>query len=296
MLRRRLISALKPAVERLPSLAALYRLTRDSRLHVGEPQMTPLGFRFIGNREMEMGRFELVERRLVERLLGVSDVLVNVGANIGYYCCIAAQHGTRAVAFEPMPANLFHLYRNLRANGWEQRVEVFPLALADRIGVVEMFGGGTGASLIPGWAGASKESSTLVPVSSLDRVLGHRFTGEQCLLIVDIEGAELSVLRGAEGFLERTPRPFWIMEISTTEHQPDGVVLNPHLLETFSAFWRRGYRSWVVGQHLRPVSSSDVSAVLENRPASLGGHNFLFVAAGSRDRLDGVLEFEDAPC
>jgi FkbM family methyltransferase len=281
---RRSLSAAKPVVERIPWLAAFYRQVRDNRLYTGEPQMTPMGFKFIGNPEMEKGEFERHERHLVENLLEATDVVINVGANIGYYCCIGSQHGNHVVAFEPMPANLFHLYRNIQANGWENRIEVFPLALADRVGLVEIFGGGTGASLIRGWAGTPESRVTSVPVSTLDRVLGHRFKDQRCLLIVDIEGAESAMLRGASSYLEREPKPFWMVEISITEHQPRGVHLNPHLMETFQCFWHQGYRSYSIGAQLHPVQESDIETIVAKKVNHLGGHSFLFV--DGRSRLD----------
>jgi FkbM family methyltransferase len=278
---KRSLRAARPLVERIPSLAAFYRLIRDNRLHAGEPQMTPMGFKFIGNPEMERGEFERHERQLVEHLLSVTDVVINVGANIGYYCCIGSQHGKRVVAFEPMPANLYHLYRNIQANGWEQQIEVFPLALADRVGLVEIFGGGTGASLIRGWADTPESRVTTVPVSSLDHVLGHRFKDQQCLLIVDIEGAESAMLRGASSYLGREPKPIWVVEISITEHQPQGVPLNPQLMETFRCFWNQGYRSYAIGPQLRSVEETDIETIVATGDNHLGGHSFLFLGVSS---------------
>jgi FkbM family methyltransferase len=290
---RRSVRAAKPVVERVPSLAAIYRLIRDNRLFTGEPQMTPMGFRFIGNSEMEKGEFERHERLLVEHLLSVTDVVINVGANIGYYCCIGSHYDKHVVAFEPMPTNLYHLYRNIQANGWEQQIEVFPLALADRVGVIEIFGGGTGASLIRGWADTPESQVTCVPVSSLDQVLGHRFSDQQCLLIVDIEGAEPAMLKGASSYLERVPKPMWMVEISITEHQPERIPLNPHLMETFQCFWRHGYRSFAIGPRLRSVTESDLETIVATGVNHLGGHSFLFLGGSSRLDDDLLSKFSD---
>jgi FkbM family methyltransferase len=284
---RSAVRAAKPVVERLPTLAAAYRLIRDNRLFVGEPQMTPMGFKLLGNPEMERGEFERRERLLVEQLLNGTDVVINVGANIGYYCCIGARAGKQVIAFEPITANLFHLYRNIQANGWERQIEVFPLALADRVGIVEIYGGGTAASLLRGWAGTPESQVTRVPVSSLDLVLGHRFAGQRCLLIVDIEGAEMAMLKGASSFLRRTPRPLWLIEISITEHQPRGVAVNPNLRQTFQCFWDHGYSSLSVDSGLREVVASDLESIVQTGVNHLGGHSFLFLDRAAP--LDGDL-------
>jgi hypothetical protein len=58
---------------------------------------------------------------------------------------------------------------------------------------------------------------TFVPKSqtlhTLDTSLGQRFDKKRCLIIVDVEGAEYSVLQGASHFLVMTPKPVWIVEL-----------------------------------------------------------------------------------
>ena len=55
------------------------------------PHETSMGFKFIGNSLMESGQFEQLESEWVRRIIKDADVFVNVGANVGYYCCIALQ-------------------------------------------------------------------------------------------------------------------------------------------------------------------------------------------------------------
>lgn len=88
-MKRRLIQLAKPIVERFPKLATLYRYIRDSRFINEIPQQTPFGFKFVGNHQMLNGAFEPEETRIMQRFISQVDVLINVGANIGYYCCLA---------------------------------------------------------------------------------------------------------------------------------------------------------------------------------------------------------------
>src|SRR4051794_500141 len=96
--------------------AILYRYVRDSRALGRAPATTPLGFRFSGAKSMETGRFEPEETKLVQLLLPHVDVVVNVGANLGYYCCLALQAGKQMVAFEPIELNVRYLLKNIKAN------------------------------------------------------------------------------------------------------------------------------------------------------------------------------------
>jgi FkbM family methyltransferase len=69
------------------------------------------------------------------------DVLVNVGANVGCYCCHALSLDKRVVAIEPIARNLHYLLRNVVENGWAQQCEIFPVALAAQTDVLRMWGG-----------------------------------------------------------------------------------------------------------------------------------------------------------
>ena len=270
----------RPVVERFPKAARAYRYARDSMESHDEPRETSMGFRLAGSTAMQEGRFEPEETALVERLLGKVDVLVNVGANIGYYCCHALRRGKHVVAFEPIHSNLQLLYRNMKANHWENQIEVFPLALSDKAGLIEIYGGGTAASLVRGWAGTPDHYVTLVPTSTLDLVLGSRFHGQRSLVLVDIEGAERQMLQGAENMLARAPKPLWMVEIQVSEHQPKGTVINPNLVSTFQLFWDHGYEAWTANQQPRRIGPGDVESTARSGRDALLTHNFLFLEAG----------------
>ena len=141
-----------------PRMAMAYRHMREGWQLYQEPKQTPLGFKLAGNPIMLDGHFEPEETQLVKTLLPHVDVVINVGANIGYYCSVALNQNKPVVAFEPMPQNLHYLYRNMQANHWESKIEIYPMALSNQVGIANIYGGGTGASLVQGWAGASTQS------------------------------------------------------------------------------------------------------------------------------------------
>ena len=234
---------------------------------------------------MQQGTFEPEETAIVSRLLAHADVFVNVGANVGYYCCIALQHGVRTIAVEPLSGNLRYLYQNIRANHWEDRIEIFPLAVSARTGLADIYGGGTGASLVRGWAGTSAHYVTVVPTTTLDSLLAGRAAGRRCLILADIEGAEHDMLTGAEATILLNPRPMWLVEIAVEHHQPAAVPVNPFFQTTFRRFWEAGYEAWTADRNLRLVTASDVAAIQSAGTNTLGTHNFLFIEAGHRADL-----------
>jgi len=191
------------------------------------------------NRNMLANRFEEDEMRVVRSCIEACDVFVDIGANIGFYTCIAGMMGKRVVAFEPQPRNLRYLYRNI-LNNHIAGAECYPLALGTSPDLLTLYGAsGTGASLLSGWAGYSDKTQQVVPVNALDNVLGDRFTNKKLLIKIDVEGAEYGVLQGASKTLAVSPRPTWFVEIALNEFHPGGM--NPHYQDTFQLFWDAGY-------------------------------------------------------
>ena len=243
-------------------------------------QMTPFGFRLIGtnsihHRSMQAGTFEPYETRLFQDLFTQVDVFVDVGANIGFYTCLARQSGRNVVAVEPLPKNLSYLYANITANRWED-VEVFPVGVADSPGLAVLFGGSsTGASLIASWAGAVRSFRQTIPLSTLDILLGARFAGKKLLIKIDVEGAEYLTLLGASETLRQVQRPIWIVEICLNEYHPNGM--NPNYMATFNTFWEHGYEARTADEHDTLVQRADVERWLQAGRCDSGTINYKFI-------------------
>jgi len=270
----RLFSLLRPLVDRFPRIATMYRGVRDQIDSMEEPSQTPWGFTLTGNAAMARGLFEPTETELVRKLLKNVDVLINVGANVGYYCCHALSMEKSVIAFEPMERNLRYLCKNIKCNGWSG-AEIFPIALSNHIGVLEIYGGNTGASVVKGWAGIPESYMTLVPCSSMDVVLGSRLQGKRVLILVDIEGAEKWMLEGASIMLANNPKPIWLVEVVTKENQPQGIEINPNFKSTFQLFIQNGYEAFSADQSMRPITMEEVDLIAKDL-LKVDSHNFLF--------------------
>lgn len=277
--------------ERFPFLVRMYRAILTARYNLVDLRdayspfrrrktvETPYGFKFqAGNsahhKDMQEGFFEQDETILIREYLHEADVLVDIGANIGFYVCMARSVGKHVIAVEPQPRNLELMYANLRVNGWED-VEVFPLGLGAQPGIATLYGiSSTGASLIPGWAGAPKSFRQTIPVNTLDILLGRRFFGKKLFVKLDVEGAEYIVLQGCSMILTMNPKPTWMIEICFDEYYPG--AFNPHFLETFELFWRHGYESRTADRSNRMISRSDVNRYLKEGHCDSGSINYIF--------------------
>jgi FkbM family methyltransferase len=116
--------------------------------------------------------------RCMDEHIKPGDVFYDLGANVGYFSLVAAALGARVVAFEPFPDNLRLLQRN--AEGRD--VEVRPVAVSDREGFASFEAGPTSQD------GKLGEGDLTVPTVALD--------GDPTFVKVDVEGAELDVVRG----------------------------------------------------------------------------------------------------
>jgi len=260
--------------QRYPDLVVAYHTYRQSRaMYRHRLQVTPYGFRFMGHLAMQDGSFEHEEAELIQRYLEHISVFVDVGANIGFFACLARHLGKHVVAVEPLTQNLEFLYANLNANGWTD-IEVFPVGLGDHAGLGMLYGGGTGASLVSQWAGASDVWRRTIPISTLDILLGERFSGHKMMIKVDAEGAEYPVLQGAAKTLDRSPSPIWLVEVCLTEHHPAGI--NPHFQDVFRTFWARGYEARAVDERNKMVRPEDVERWVRKRRRDFGFINYIF--------------------
>lgn len=268
-------STFRNILNRIPGASALFRNVRD-QLDRNLPTIkTKWGFTLAGNYEMGMGEFEPEETEVVRHLILDVDVVVNIGANIGYYCCHALSLGKPVIAVEPIARNLHYLLRNVRENGWEKKVEIFPLALGSCTNIQSIWGGGTGASLIKGWASVPENYVTQIPIMTLDRILGGVLEGKKSLIIADVEGGEYMLLKGATNTLRNSVRPIWLVEIATKEHQPVRDQINPNYESTFSIFFENGYRAFAVKKNYPEISKSDVLSTARGIKIPRA-HNYLF--------------------
>lgn len=246
---------------------------------------TPLGFKLTAGLhpaydQMRNGTFEPNETALIANLLQHVDRFIDVGANLGYYTCLALQNGRGVLAIEPQQRNLRSLFQNLITNGWERNAEVMPVALAAEPGLLTLYGAsGPSASLLKSWAGYSSRYHQTVPVSTLDNLLAGRFAGERLLVKIDVEGAELGVLQGAQATLRRDVRPMWLLEVCLHEFHPDGF--NPDFFDVFRQFWDNGYEAYTAEAHPRLVPRERVEKWWKARRTDSGTFNYVFAMPGT---------------
>ena len=204
----------------------------------------------------------------------IVDVFVNFGANTGYYVCKALQRGIPVVAFEPNQYNVTALLKNIDANKFEAEFHLFPIALSNQHGILPMYGALTGASLVEGWAGQSNRY--LVPTSKFDRTAKSLVDNKSCLVLIDVEGAELNCLKGAETIINSSANNVFLIEITVEHNHPKGININPSLVETFNFMFSHGYMAFTADKDFRKIEITEVANVAATEINTFGTYNFLF--------------------
>jgi FkbM family methyltransferase len=225
------------------------------------------------------------ELAVIRAHLRPGDIACDIGANKGSFIWWLSRWvgNGRVVAFEPQPELAGYLSSICRVMGLHN-VTVEAKAVYSQSGHHDLFvpaGHQPGASLVHRAAEAESFTVLSVPVVALDDYFNEN--DRVALLKIDVEGAELGVLKGAERILRRHG-PLLIFECENRHLAPGTVD------EVFSWLEALGYEGSFVCRHrLLPLSEFD--ARIHQRQ---GGewfwkskdycNNFVFrKAAGERD-------------
>jgi FkbM family methyltransferase len=169
--------------------------------------------------------WEPYESELVRRVLRPGAKVVDVGAHIGYYTllaasCVGAQG--RVWAFEPAPDNYRLLARNVRQNHLERFVRTENCAVSDRAGETPLYLSATNYGDHRIFASDHDDDALFnqgqerrrmtVPTVSLDGYLAERAAGPIDVIKLDVQGAELNVLRGMRDTLRANPNVVLFLE------------------------------------------------------------------------------------
>ncbi|MDQ8154306.1 MAG: FkbM family methyltransferase [Gemmatimonadota bacterium] len=165
-------------------------------------------------RAVWLGIWDDAIRDGVATLLAPNAVILDVGASVGAWTVpLARRFGAgRVFSFEPVPANRARLERAIAANALAN-VTVSPLALGDAEREVDMWlrssntGAGSGTAAVV----ATGKGHLTVVMRPLDRWAEAAGLERFDFMKLDVEGAELMVLGGAEQTIARF-RPLILAE------------------------------------------------------------------------------------
>lgn len=231
------------------------------------------------------GRHEQLELELFETLTAHAAHVLDIGASIGLYSCSGAaalpSHG-RLTAFEPVPANLRALHRNLALNHFAGRVHVEAAAVGAGHGELTLhLSGINSGGHTAGIAGHALTGETVtVPQVGVDAYLAAYDLPAPDLMKIDVEGYEAHVLEGATSTLAQSGTAVFVEYLP---HQIRGCGAHPG--DVLDALYAHGRRVYVIDEHCRQVRRAE-AACLARLP---DGHphlaNLLSLTRTDQERL-----------
>lgn len=154
----------------------------------------------------------------IETSLKPGDVFIDVGAHVGYFTLLAARRVTEAgtvLSIEPNPAALEQLHQNVDRSRLKN-VLIAHTACGDSYESVRLYLHTESNSSMASLSAANATGGIEVDVacSTLDDLCAERGVTRAHLIKIDVEGAELSVLRGMDRIL-REMRPIIVLELES---------------------------------------------------------------------------------
>lgn len=176
-----------------------------------------------GDPDTVSGTYELPVQEAFVDALRPGDVVLDVGANIGFLTALAGRlvgPAGRVIAFEPVPANARLVRRNAALNR-QAHIDIVESAVGDHDGaatlVLARHAGG--AALADAEHPPDACGELRVALVTLDGWLGANaacLPGPVRLVKIDVEGAEAAVLSGATALLTRE-RPLVLLEVDAAD-------------------------------------------------------------------------------
>lgn len=186
----------------------------------------------------------VIDRHLIAtacKLAKPRTLVVDIGANIGFFSVVLArQADIGLLAFEPDRQNFQNLDRSVAEHALDSRIRPYMIALSDTTGTGSLYLSDlapTDHKLINSRSSRSVE----IAMTRLDDFFAQHAELAKTpvsLIKIDVQGAELIVLRGMHQTLRTNNYPPILVEYSPDDLEHAGVVPG----EFFSAFEALGYR------------------------------------------------------
>ena len=166
------------------------------------------------------GTYEPLTTELFNRLVKPGMTVIDIGANIGYFTLLAAKlvgKEGKVYAFEPESKNYELLIKNININKFDNVVPI-QKAITAKSGKTELFIN----RMEPGAHSIFKENGRCLPSIIVETVSLDEFCENKHILPdlikIDVEGAEIGVLRGANKVITKQENVKIIIEFS-----PDNI-------------------------------------------------------------------------
>ncbi len=210
--------------------------------------------------------------KFLESVLKPGDVFLDVGSNIGVYAMCAA----RAVksegqvhCFEPLEDNLEILHKNIKISNFSSFVTVNNFGLLDSKSTFyfkKPKKGGHGCGMFVGKSNESGKMERVVKLETdtLDNYVQHNRINKIDFIKIDVEGAEMAVLKGGLVTLDKLKPRYFQIEFGVPHETSMDAGVSPQKI--FSFFIDRGYKASYFTSSKKSLKYNEIDSVINNSP------------------------------
>ena len=148
-----------------------------------------------GTIRMALGVHERKNIEFLSMMVQKGYVFYDIGANVGYYSIVSSMmvgNDGKVFAFEPNPRNLHLLKKHLSLNNC-QNVGVISACVGDKMGLVHF-----DLSDDPSTSHVDSKGKLRVRMVQIDTLVANDVMPPPDFMKIDVEGAEMLVLKGAQ--------------------------------------------------------------------------------------------------
>ena len=230
------------------------------------------------------GHFETGTFELMKKIIRKDDIVLDIGANLGWYTAHIAKRIPikHCYAFEPVPSIFKKLERHCAVNQVTNKVTLNNCALGDKDGTIELH---TFPDLPHGHSSISTLGKTnyvtsTAPIVMLDNYIAENNLDKIDFIKMDVEGAEMLVLKGAKNLLQRKDPPVWVIEMNIETaasfgHKPADLLKEITQYNSYELF--KVEAGW--GKTTRMSSIDDYQ----------NGDNAVLIPSSKKERINSIV-------
>ncbi len=198
-----------PIISKIPSFYFPYRFS-GGRIYLDITE-SPMML------DRALGRYEVSKHKAIAAFLKEKSTFIDVGANKGDFSLLAAKivgHEGTIFSIEPEPSNCEWIRKSIALNRYPN-IQLHQMALSDHDGLAQLYlGENSGFHTLISGLRKRDRGSIPVPVRTLDHLLEEvGFNQPVHMVKIDVEGAEMQVLKGATGTLSHNDDLTILMDI-----------------------------------------------------------------------------------
>lgn len=220
------------------------------------------------------GVYGELDTKIIREEIHEGDIVIDVGANIGYYTLIFAQlvgSSGKVFAFEPESKNFEILKKNIEINNYPNIVAEQKI-VSDKSGIVKLFIAEHG--IVGHRINQQKSSQKFIEVESiiLDNYIKKLNLDNKINFIkIDVEGSEPKVLEGAKEIMQKSNQLKIFTEFNREAVEEYGIEPK----EMIDLFYRNGFKIYLPNYKENKINLTNVNELLTSKETLLENINLL---------------------